>query len=269
MTTFTGDDAAAAARSAEARELIDQAQWQDVLLDVLSAWDLCALGGARQVLFDEAPAKAWAGMRRVARKKLPVVIFDGLAERGLLIRQPPTVPLAAPGGGQQPVLADYAFAPRLGLVMAARSRPTLAVTCELEKVPSRYPRFFGLGDERDAVRAVVREAPTRAPEGNFPHLQKSGPLAWFYRYDLVSRASAADYLARWALLQSERHPKASRLVTLLRHDQGQLLAVQTLAVRSNDGQTARLGGAGSAHGQEYDHAGLTQIMSGLFSPGRP
>jgi hypothetical protein len=268
MTAFTGDDAAAAARSADAREMIDQAQSQDVLLDVLSAWDLCALGGPRQVLFDEAPAKAWAAMRRGARKKLPAVIFDGLEERGLLIRQAPMVPLAAPGGGQEPSLADYAFAPRLGLMMAARSRPTLAVTCELEKVPSRYPRFFGLGDQQDPVRAVVREAPTRAPEGNFPHLEKAGPLAWFYRYDLVSRASAADYLARWALLRSERHPKASRLVTLLRHDQGQLLTVQTLAVRSNDGRIARIGGTGSANSQEYDQAGLTQVMYGLFSPGQ-
>src|SRR5260370_29604731 len=48
MTAFAGDDAAAAARSAEARELIDRAQSQDVLLTVLSAWDLCALGGPRQ-----------------------------------------------------------------------------------------------------------------------------------------------------------------------------------------------------------------------------
>jgi hypothetical protein len=75
MTAFTGNDAAAAARSAEARELIDRAQSQDVLLTVLSAWDLCALGGPRQALFDEAPARAWAGMDGAADW-----LEEGLAE---------------------------------------------------------------------------------------------------------------------------------------------------------------------------------------------
>ena len=204
MTAFTGNDAAAAARSAEAQELIHQAQSQDVLLDVLSAWELCVLSGPRQVLFDEAPAKAWAEMRRRARQKLPAVILEGLEERGLLIRQAPAVPMAAPGKDREPGLAEYAFAPRLGLVMAARSRPTLAITCEQERIPSRYPRFYSLGDEQDPVRAVVLEAPVAAPPGDFPHLRKAGPLGWFYRYDLISTASAADFLARWALLPSKR-----------------------------------------------------------------
>jgi hypothetical protein len=262
MAAFTGDDAAATVRSAEARELIGRAQAEDVLLTFLTAMDLCVLGGPRQVLFDEAPAKAWAGMRRRARKNGPAVILQDLEERGLLIRQAPAAPLAAPGGDREPGLTGYALAPRLGLVMAARSRPTLAITCEQEKVPSRYPRLYGLGDHQEAVRAVVLEVPVAAPPGDFPHLRKAGPLGWFYRYDLVSRASAADFLARWALLRSQRHPGAPRLVTLLRHDQGQLLTVQTLAVHSNDGKTARLNGSGAA----YDQAGLTSIMSGLLDP---
>jgi hypothetical protein len=104
MTAFTGNDAAAAARCAEAQELIGQAQSGYVLLTVLSAMDLCALDGARQVLFDEAPAKAWAGMRRRARMNGPAVIFGGLEQRGLPIRQAPAVPLAARGGDQEPGL---------------------------------------------------------------------------------------------------------------------------------------------------------------------
>jgi hypothetical protein len=269
MTAFTGNDAAAATRSAEAQELIDRAQSEDVLLTVLSAWDLCALGGPRQVLFDEAPAKAWAGMRRGARKKVPAVIFDGLEERGLLIRHLPAVPLAAPGGQPEARPEEYAFSPKLGLAMAARARPSLAIVCELEQLPTRHPRLFGLGDEQDPIRAVVLETPEGSPPGDFPHLRKAGPLAWFYRYDLVAKSRAASFLAGWALLRSQARPNSARLVTVLRHDQGQLLAVQTLAVRSNDGQTARLGGTGSAHGPEYNQAGLTQIMSGLFSSGRP
>jgi hypothetical protein len=59
MTAFTDDDAAAAARSAEVRELIDRAQSEDVFLAMLSAMDLCTLGGPKQALFDEAPARAW------------------------------------------------------------------------------------------------------------------------------------------------------------------------------------------------------------------
>jgi len=127
MTAFTGNDAAAATGSAEAQELIDRAQSEDVLLTVLSAWELCALGGPRQVLFDEVPARAWAGMRRGARKKLPAVIFGGLEERGLLIRHAPAVPLAARRGQPEPRPEEYAFSPKLGLAMAARARPSLAV----------------------------------------------------------------------------------------------------------------------------------------------
>jgi hypothetical protein len=36
--------------------------------------------------------------------------------------------------------------------------------------------------------------------------------------------------------------------------------------RTGDGKTARLGGTGPADGAEYDQAGLTQVMSGLFAP---
>jgi hypothetical protein len=265
MTAFTGDDAAASARSAEARELIDQAQSDDVLLTLLTAMDLCVLGGPQQVLFDEAPARKWGTMRRGARKKFPAVIIDDLVDRGLLIRQPPAVPLAAPGGGREPGLADYAFAPRLGMVMAARSRPAVAVTCELEKVQSRYPRCYALGDEHDPVQAVVLETPEGSPPGDFPYLSKLGPLGWFYRYDLVSRASAADFLARWALLPWQRHPNSPRLFTQLRHDEGELLTVQTLTVRSHDGRTAQIPGAGTS-GREYDQAALTGIMASLLSP---
>jgi hypothetical protein len=266
MTAFTGDDSAAAVRSAEAQQLIGQAQSEDVLLTLLTAMDLCVLGGPGQVLFDEAPARAWGQIRRGARQKVPAAIIDDLEDRGLLIRQAPAVPLAAPGGDRKPGLADYAFAPRLGVVMAARSRPAVAITCELEKVASRYPRFYAFGDEDDPVRAVVLETPQGSPPGDFPHLRKLGPLGWFYRYDLVSKASAADFLARWALLTSQRHPGVPRLVTLLRHDQGTLLTVQTLSVRTNDGKTARIDGTGSDDGEQYDQAGLTRIMSGLFSP---
>jgi hypothetical protein len=267
MTPFTGGDPAAAARSAEAQELIDRAQSQDVWLMFLTAMDLCVLGGPRQVLFDEAPAKAWAGMRRRARKNGPAVIIKDLQERGLLIPKAPAAPLAAPGGDRDPGLAGYAFSPELGVVMAARTRPTLAITCEQDKVPSRYPRLFGLGDQQDLVRAVVLEAPVAAPPGDFQHLSKAGPLGWFYRYDLVSKASAADFLARWALLRSQRHPDKPNLVTQLRHDEGRLLTVQTLAVRTEDGKTARLTDAGG-NGESYDQAGLTGVMSSLLNPRR-
>jgi hypothetical protein len=262
MTVFNGDDAAAAARSAEVRELIGRTQSQDVLLTVLSAMDLCALGGARQAVFDEAPARAWAALRPSARKKMPPVVFDGLEERGLLIRQAPTVPLAA--GGQQPQSPAYAFAPKLGTVMAARARPGLVVVCELEQLPTRHPRLYGLGDEQDPVRAVVLETPEGPPPGDFPHLRKAGPLAWFYRYDLVSKARAAEFLAGWALLRSETRPDSARLITVLRDDRDRLLTVQTLAVRSDDGKSARLDGGGP----EYDQAGLAGVMSGLFTAPR-
>jgi hypothetical protein len=260
MRAFTDDDAAAAARSAEVRQLINRAQSENVLLTMLSAMDLCALGGPKQALFDEAPARAWGSLRPKGRKNLPGVIFEDLEERGLLIRQPPTVPLAAPGGHAE--AEDYAFAPKLGVVMAARSRPALAVTCEVKKVPSRYPRLYALGDEQDRVQAIVLETPEAPQPGQFQHVEKAGPLGWFYRYDLVSRPSAADFLAQWVLLRSQRHPRAPRLVTLLRFDQGKALTVRTLEIYGENGKTARLDGA------QYDQAELTDIMSGLLNPQR-
>ncbi len=204
-------------------------------------------------------------MRRRGRKKLPAVILDGLEECGLLVCQAPAVPFAAPGGDRESGLADYAFSPELGVVMAARTRPALAVTCELEKVPGRYPRLYALGDEQEPVRAVIQEAPEGTPPGDFPHLHTAGSLAWFYRYDLISKPSAADFLARWALLRSQRHPCSPRLITLLRRDHDSLLTVRTIAVRTDDGKTARIGPAGTG-GDQYEQADLTSIMSGLLSP---
>jgi hypothetical protein len=259
MTAFTDDDAAAAARSAEVRELIDRAQSANVLLTMLSAMDLCALGGPRQALFDEAPARAWGSLRPKGRKNLPGVIFEELEERGLLIRQAPTVPLAAPDGHVEPEARDYAFSPKLGAVMAARSRPAVAVTCELKKVPSRYPRLYALGDEQDRVRAMVLETPEAPEPGQFQQVDRAGPLGWFYRYDLISRQSAADFLAGWALLRSKRHPRAPRLVTLLRFDQGNALTVRTLEIYTDDGTTARLDGT------QYDKTEVTSIMSSLLN----
>jgi hypothetical protein len=229
-------------------------------LTVLSAMDLCVLGGPKQALFDEAPTRAWGALRPKGRKKLPGVIFEELDERGLLIRQAPTVPLAAPGGHVEPEVQDYAFSPKLGVVMAARSRPAVAVTCEFQQLPTRHPRLFALGDEQDPVQALVREAPVAAPPGDFPHLQKAGPLAWFYQYDLVSKPSAAAFLAGWALLRSQARPKSARLVTVLRNDGGRFLTVQTLAICTDDGTTARLDGT------QCDKAELTSIMSSLLNP---
>jgi hypothetical protein len=260
MTAFTDDDAAAAARSAEVRALIDRAQSANVLLTVLSAMDLYVLGGPKQMLFDEAPARAWGALRPKGRKNLPGLIFGELEERGLLIRQAPAVPVAAPGGHVEPEAVDYAFSPKLGVVMAARSRPAIAVTCELKNVPSRYPRLYALGDEQDPVRAMVLETPEAPEPGQFEYVEKAGPLGWIYRYDLISRQSAADFLARWALLRSQRHPRAPRLVTLLRFDQGEALTVRTLEIYSENGKTARLDGA------QYNQAELTDIMSGLLNP---
>jgi hypothetical protein len=69
---------------------------------------------------------------------------------------------------------------------------------------------------------VVLETPESSPSGDFPHLRKAGPLAWFYRYDLISPMSAEGFPARWALLRFEQTPSPPQLVTLLRYEQGTL-----------------------------------------------
>lgn len=143
-------DIAAAERTEAARNLIDQAQDGLVNLVILTALELCALGGPAHPLFDEILARAWTRLGRRQRKQVMDQVTERLVRRGLLID---TTPRTSSG---QPI-ETCALKPELGLMLAARCRPAFVVVVQAEDRTPRTLRFFALGDEAEPVRGFVLE----------------------------------------------------------------------------------------------------------------
>ncbi|WP_037911516.1 hypothetical protein [Actinacidiphila yeochonensis] len=115
-----------------------------------------------------------------------------------------------------------------------------------------------------------------APPGPFPHLVKLGVLGRFYRYVLVSRGTAADWLTEWAAKpapESTRSPGGrlpSRRVSVFRHDEGADFRGFTVALRTTGERTELLAG-GRDDGEpvsEHDREGVRGIMRDLMVAGR-
>jgi hypothetical protein len=244
-------DIAAAERTEAVRHLIAQAQVDDVYLVTVSALELCVLGGLRHPLLDEPVAQAWSRLGNRRRHLLTKEITAGMAGRGLL-------------SGDSPRHASgYSLKPGLGIMLAARSRPSTIVVTDVGQPNLRTTRFFALGDQAEPVRGFVVEEPTALPAdiaGNFPHVKKFGPLGWFYQYFLVSPAKAAEVLAELTI-SPPRHSGAvvapGWTVTAYypgsRNPGGERLCVQ------GDGTRARLGNATG-----YDAAELRAVMLRLM-----
>src|ERR1035441_1952628 len=132
-------DIAAAARTEAARHLIDQAQDHLVELVIVSAVDLCVLGGPRHPLFEESVARAWARLGNRGRKEYIERATEVMVRRGLLIG---TSPRTSSG----PLSGTYALKPELGVMLAARCRPSFIVVTEAEDLNLRALRLFALGD---------------------------------------------------------------------------------------------------------------------------
>ena len=187
-------DIAAGARTAAARNLIGRAQDGLVDLAIVTALELCSLGGPAHPLFDELPARAWTRLGRLQRGQVTDQATRELVRRRLLID---TTSRTSP---EQPI-ETCALKPELGLVLAARCRPAFVVIVQAQDHNLRTLRLFALGDEAGPVRGFVVEAPGLPPdpERYFANVGKLGPLDWFYRYVLVSRDMAADILAQWTV----------------------------------------------------------------------
>jgi hypothetical protein len=240
----------AAERTETARQLIARAQQEAVELVTVSALELCVLDGPRQPLSDERVVQAWSRLGNRRQRLLTSEITAGMAERGLLTGD------TAQGGG-------YALKPELGIMLAARCRPTSIVVTDIGHPNLRTTRLFALGDQAEPVRGFVVEEPATLPAdiaGSFPHVKKFGPLGWFYQYFLVSPAKAAEVLADLTI-SPPRHSGAvvapGWTVTAYHpgsgNPGGERLSVQ------GDGTRARLGNS-----RDCDSAELRAVMLRLI-----
>src|ERR1700722_9817076 len=256
---------AAAERTEAARHLIAQARVDVVDLVTLSALELCVLGGLRQPLFEERVARAWTQLGERQRRKVMDEGTAGLVRRGLLVDDSPQPGKRGRGG-------TYAIKPELGLMLAARSRPSSIVVTDIGHPNLRTQRFYVLGDQTEPVRGVVVEEPAALPADiadRFPYAQKLGPLGWFYQYFLVSPAKAAEILAELTI-SPPRHAgvavapgwTVAAYCPASRSPEGERLSIR------GDGVSARVDSLGtrngSGNGTEYDAAGLRAVMYRLF-----
>jgi hypothetical protein len=259
-------DIAAAERTEAARRLIAQAQADIVDLVTVSSLELCVLGGPKQPLFEEPVARAWLQLGNRQRRKLMDEITAGMVERGLLIEDQPE-------GGRRQRGSTYSLKPQLGLMLAARCRPSSVVVTETMQADLRSPRFFALGDQNEPILGVVIEEPVELPSdiaGNFRQVKKFGPLGWFYRYVLVSQDEAAEMLAELTMSP----PKRAGAVeapgwTVAAFYPGSANPSGERVSVVGDGTTARLDGLGlgngSQAGTEYHAEGVRTVMLHLIA----
>jgi hypothetical protein len=257
---------AAAERTEAARHLIDQAQDHLVDLVIVSAVDLCVLGGPRHPLFEESVARAWARLGNRGRKEYIERATEVMAKRGLLID---TSPRTSSG----PLSGTFALKPELGLMLAARCRPSFIVNTEAEGQNLRALRLFALADQTEPVRGLVVEVPAGTPpdtDPDGPFFSKLGPLGWAYRYVLVSRDTAAELLAKWTMSPPQRpgDVQARAYLVSVYHPDRQNPAGYRLRVRG-DGTRALVDSPGTGDGDvtpaEYDVDRLRAVMLDLFT----
>jgi hypothetical protein len=257
---------AAAGRTEAARDLIAKAQTGLVDLVTLSALQLCVLDGPSHAMFDQRVAHAWTRVEERRRRQLTEEVTAGMVRRGLLIGD-------HPGHGAQQPDSTYTLMPELGLVLAARCRPSFTVVAAGEGEGLRPLSVFALGDLAEPVRGLVAEVPAGLPPdraARYPKAAKLGPLGWIYRYVLVSPPTAAEILSRWTIAQPPRQRgavPARYLVSAYRPDR-EHPASYTLGV-TGDGSRAFVDGSGAGVGDltraGYDLEGLTAIMLNLLA----
>ncbi len=263
------DLATTAVERSEAAELLfEQANNSGfVELTTLSALELCVLGGPKHAVFEDAVAHAWLQMGDRQREKAMKLTTEGMVKRQLLAEQSP----GSRAGSNQ---ITYSLNPALGIVLAARCRPTFTVVTETARPNLRTPRLFAVGERENPVRGIVVEEPAALPagSGDFPHIKKLGPLGRFYRYVLVSQSKAAAVLAEWAITpppqQAGTDVPSARSVTLYRHFDGQDFQGVRLLIRG-DGARAELltplPDDTYSPRAEHDLAGLCGVMADLIN----
>jgi hypothetical protein len=240
-------------REEQVRKLIAAAQGDGgVRLAALSAIDLCVMGGPRHPYFDEPTARAWLSLSDRRRQKAIDSATSDMIQRGLLTEGP-----AEAGSG------TYSMSPELGVVLAARTRPSFIITNQVGNARFFQPALFALGDSDDPVRGIVVESPAGITEASL-----RDPLAAHYAYALLSLPAAARFLAEWVLrpVPPARDVPAGtpRVVTRFHPANDEEKIGYRLSIRS-DGTTAQVTSDDDQPATDYDAAGLQDVMLGLIS----
>jgi hypothetical protein len=230
-----------------------------VNLPILTGADLCLLGGPRHPFCWEPLAAAWLTLRPQDRDGYIRTRTRRMIEDGRLIET------GAGDGGVSG--ARYAVSPELGILLAARSRPTFAIASHFSLGVAPLT-LLAVGDEAEPVRGIVMAVPA-TPLRQAGERAASSPLAGVFDHLLTTAARAAEFLAdrviRPAPADSEFHEQPHHLVTLYRSGDG-LRPAARLSVLGN-GTTARVTGAGLSG--EFDREMLQTVLLRLFAQGRP
>lgn len=230
------DHADDSARVLVAQPLLDRVAVDgQVELLPLSVLHLFALGAVSRVGFDAEAARIWFSRSQEERDDETQSVLSGFAARGMLHQ--------SGDSSQEPTGQHYRLSPPLGLIVAARARPSFIVACEVEKHPHlREPVCYGVSGQANSVQTVVIEWPVRPPEGHEIGLSRLGPFGRLNRYVLATVDCAAEILAEWAMLPTTK-PRIGkqpvRAISMSRHDAGGDAMRARIAVRS-DGTHARL-----------------------------
>jgi hypothetical protein len=224
---------------------------QMIVLAGLMTVELCVLGAPKHSYFDEVSARAWLALKDRARAKLVQTYTQTLVDRGLLLSAPPT---------EQP--ASYALSTELGVVLAARCRPSFVIATAVSGAQLRQPACFALGDEADTLRALVVETPV-LPDTDRRTERQLGPLAQCSAYVLGTREWTAGYLADWMIrpapVRPEVQPGAPRTISRY-HPVSELgEAGYQLSVRG-DGSSAHIDVGSGRQPRRCDLDGLRTVM---------
>jgi hypothetical protein len=255
--------AAPDARAEQVRELIVRAREEGmIVLTSLSAAELCMLGGPRHASFDELTAHAWLGLKDRQRRKLTETSTADLVGRRLLIPDP---------AARDPQDEEaYALSTELGVILAARTRPSFLVITEIIGARLRQPMLFALGDAQDPVQAMLLETPVAVPGSDPRPAAKLGPLGESYAYALGTRDWAAEYLADWLIRPAPSRPDvqpgASRAAACLHPFREDGSAGYRVTVHG-DGTTADVDTGDGEPVQTCDRDQLRVIMADLINTG--
>ncbi len=216
------------------------------------------LGELRSPLLWEPLAARWRSLPPADRSEYMQARTARMTEDGHLIK-------LCSGDSRRP-RAPYAVSPELGILLAARSRPTFAV---MSRFSSRLPPFslFAVGDEAEPVRGVITAFAVRLPAwGEKPARPRY--VADVFAHILTTAARAAELLANWVITPAPAHGRfrkqqPPRLVALFRPRDGNNPAAE-LSVLGN-GTTAQV--TGTAVTGELDKETLQAALLDLFARG--
>jgi len=250
----------AAGRTAAARAIFSRLDDEGyVSLPVLNGADLCMLGGPKHPFFWEPLATAWLGLRPRDRNGYIETRTRGMIEDGRLIE-------IAAGNSHHPG-ARYAVSPELGILLAARSRPTFVIASHFSSQLAPLS-LFGVGDETEPVRGVVMAVPV-APPGKAEEPAKPSPVTDVFDHILTTTIHAAEFLAdrviRPAPAKNHFQKQPPRLVALFRPGDG-LAPAAELSILGN-GATAQVTGPGISG--DLDKESLRTVLLDLFGQGTP